>query len=447
VENKTDKQVVIFEEIFPIHRWIIKWYLFQKKEIYFLRKNISCFDLAWLNDHIQEKRVKNLKTDFNLNEIEGTYYDRAFNNIDIFSHILKESKILPEIKKLYGTENIELAFKKALNEKLARFYYLNHILNKYQNMFCGKKILFVPSNGVELHRTDGCEVRDYSKFYKLAVQLGADKLDTNEIKFPLWKIGGAHIDAFVKKGDIFIKMICFLFWLCMRQCVSIFKGCPPENTFKYAIMIVSPIRQFANNVQKVDFLIDDVLIKKNESVLISCDKNENLKPENKKYLADNDLNHICDLNAYISWKAIKNAVPSCLYLFSRLKEEGFVLEVGLKVIYYHLRWSSFADRCKVDNLITHADFNIQAIARNIILEKFGCQSYYYLVSFNGNSAIKHRHNIYGFLNYDFLISWCDKAHEYFQECGCQFKHYVNVVDVKGKETVRSLKAIISEELP
>lgn len=432
VENKTDK-IIVFEEIFPIHKWIIEWYLFKKKEIYFIRLNISCCHSAWVKEHIEERRIKNIKSDFDLNEIEGTYYDMAFDNITIFSHLLKESKILPEIKKLYGAEDIELAFRKALNEKLARFYYLNYILSRLQDKYCVEEICFVPSNGVELHRTDGCEARDYFKFYKLAVRLGAEKFNTIKIKFPLWKIIGAHIKVFVKKVDIFIKIFGFLFWLCMRRCARAFKAYPLKETYKYAVMIVSPKRQFLNNIQKVDFLVDDVLIKRDEVVFISCDKNEDLKKEHKKYLTDNNLNHIGDLNAFISWKSIENAVPSCLFLLFQLREEGFVLEGSLKIIYYYVRWSSFADRYRIDHLITHADFNTQTIARNIILEKHGCRSHYYLdsVSFGyiflkDDVNVKYRHNLFGFLYYDSLISWCDKAQDYFEQSGCKFKHYINL---------------------
>jgi polysaccharide biosynthesis PFTS motif protein len=126
-------------------------------------------------------------------------------------------------------------------------------------------------------------------------------------------------------------------------------------------------------------------------------------------------------------------VPPCLFLLFQLREEGFVLEGSLKIIYYYVRWSSFAARCRIDHLITHADFNTQTIARNIILEKHGCRSHYYLdsvslgyISFKDDVNVKHRHNLFGFLYYDSLVSWCDKAHDYFEQSGCKFKHYVNL---------------------
>ena len=195
-------------------------------------------------------------------------------------------------------------------------------------------------------------------------------------------------------------------------------------------MIISPLRQFSNDIQKVDFLIDGVLIKKDESLFISY---RPLNKTNKKYMKDNRLDYLDDVNKVIHWKSILSVFPIYLKLLISPGEEDFVLDTGLKLIYCYLGWTGFVNRAKIDKLVTHADFSLQSIARNIILEKHGCKSYYYMdaanfgyVSSKNDSNVKYRHNFFGFLYYDFFISWCDKASKYFEDSYCRFKDYINL---------------------
>ena len=409
---------------------LIRWYLFKGKKVYFFRLNKLCGNKSWVNNYIDRGNIKRLKFDQSLDTFDGVYYDSAFDNINIFSRILRKNKSIEKVERLYDDKHIKLAFKKVLNEKLARFYYLNYILSKIQDKYPNRKITFIPSNGIEIYRTDGCEIYDYFKFYKWAEILGAGRLDTSKIKFPIWATAGSYINVFRRKASTFIKIFGFLFWVTINKIINISKRAILNNNYKYAFMIISPPRQFSNSIQKVDFLIDNILIKRDESLFISY------KPLNKrfkKYLKDGRLDYLDDVDKVIHWKNILSILPVYFKLLFSFREEDFILDVSLKLIYCYLRWASFINKTKIDKLVTYADFSLQSIARNIILEKHGCKSYYYMdcagfgyVSSKNDSNVKHRHNCYGFLYYDFFISWCDKASRYFEECHCRFKNYINL---------------------
>jgi len=421
--------MVIFEEIYPIHKWLIRWYLFKEKKIYYLRLNIKCRTLLWLKKYINRKDINKINFDFRLNTFDGVYYDLAFDNVDKFFNSIRESILINKIKKLYRNENIELAFKKNLNEKLARFYYLNYIFNELQKKFHNEKIIFIPSNGIELYRTDGCEVYDYLKFYRLTKKVKADLFETENIIFPIWLKIISYIKVSVIRLLIILKLFGLLLILMMKK-IKFFKKINLKDNYKYAIMIISPLRQFGNRVQKVDFLIDDNLIKKEDVLFLSY---KHLSNNRKKYFEDNGLEYIDDLDNFVSFKYLINIFPLYFLLLSSYKEIVFILDTSLKLIYYYLRWKGFIRKVKIDNLITHCDFGIQSIARNIILEEIKCKTYYYMDSANfgcflskENLSNKYRHNNFGFLYYDYFISWNEKVSDYFKESYCNFKNYINL---------------------
>jgi polysaccharide biosynthesis PFTS motif protein len=195
-------------------------------------------------------------------------------------------------------------------------------------------------------------------------------------------------------------------------------------------MIISPLRQFANEIQKVDFLVDDYLINKNETIFISYRR---LSKNNKKYLEKNQLNYLYNLTKFISFQDINRVLPFCLSLLFSCDQKIFILDTALRLIYYYLKWMGFTKNIKIDNLITHCDFGIQSIARNIILKQSGCKTYYYMDTANfgcffakKDSHIKYRHNNFGFLYYDYFVSWNDEVSRYFRDSQCRFKNYINL---------------------
>jgi len=135
------EQMIVFAEILPIYKWLIGYYLFRKKEIYFIRLNRAAKAKRWVRDIIDKGRLKKIDSDFGLYSIDGSYDDLAFDNINIFSGAYKDDKVLKEIIKLYYNNNdFILALKKRLNQRLARFYYLNHLMHQIQSGHPGKEI-------------------------------------------------------------------------------------------------------------------------------------------------------------------------------------------------------------------------------------------------------------------------------------------------------------------
>ncbi len=431
--RKKQNKVVIFEEIKNTNYWIIFVYRILGYEIYFLRSNRLITNRKWFKKCLQKKFIERIEIGLQNIPFSGFYSDKAYDNVElVYRHISDNSLIIKKVISLFRNKNIELGYKKNINQGLSRFYYINHILNILSKDFSFQKITFIPSNGIEVYRTDNCEIYDYFKFYKWAKAINANLFNTNNIKFPIWTVVFSYISAGKRKLKICLQLLGFFFWVCLIRIRDFVKySDSSESNYKYAIMVINPLRQLANKIQKVDFLVDNEIIKKKDVIFLSCKK---LNKKSRNYMESNKLNYLDDVDKFISWEEIRNILPAYfLLLTSFLKEDSLVLGTGLKVIYFYLRWKSFAKNIRIKNLVTHCDMGIQSIARNIIFEQYNCKTYHYMDSTNfgcffikkGNSY-KYRNNFFSFLYYDYFIAWNDMVSGLFKASQCNIRNYLNL---------------------
>jgi len=426
--------MIIFEEISPIHRLIVKWYVLIKQEVYFIRLNRASKDKRWINNFLSKGCIKKMNLNTTLHTFDGLDYDRAFDNIGDFYQSVKENGIIRGCIKLYRDDNMALAFKKSLSEDLARFYYLNQVLSQIQNEYSDRNIMFVPAHGIGIfYITNNCEIYDYSKLYKWARHNKRDCFDTRRVKFPIWAVTLSYISAGKRKLKVFLQFLGFSLWTLLKLIKRCFAkhSLHPKSYYEHAIMVISQPRQFANEIQKVDFLIDNETIKKKDTIFLSCIK---LKKENKNYMKNNELNYLDDIDKFISRKEVAKILPIYfLLLVSFFKENSLILSTGLKAIYFYLRWESLTKNIGIKRLISHSDFGSQSIARNILLEQKGCKTYYYIDAANfdcffakENWGLKYRYSGYGFIYYNYFISWNAIITKYFKNLQCSIKNYVNL---------------------
>lgn len=423
-------KIAVFEEIKPIHKWIVKIYISKGIRIYFFRLNKRCSDKPWIEQYSSKGSIEEIKVNNELNNFEGMYYDCAFDNVDLFYNAFKENYMIKRISELYNDRNIERVFKKALNEKLSRFYYLNYTFSMLIDMHTGAQIIFIPSNGIEGYRTDGKEVMEYFRFRELAKKVKAKIFKDEKVLFPTWIRIISYVSYLFEKFFILFQLVIFLPAIGIKKIIENCEKRKFTKSYKYAVMIISPLRQFANRIQKVDFLIDDITIKKNETIFISYGK---LKTEYRKYMEDNELDYIDRIDCLISWADMIKILSKFHVMLRAFYSEGFIVSAGFKLFYFYLRWKGFSGKIKAKNLISYSDFNIQSIARNVVFKKENIKTFYYLdsanfayVSSKKGTGAKRRHNCFGFLYYDFFISWCEKNSEYFRNSHCNFKKYVNL---------------------
>ncbi|MDD5356023.1 MAG: polysaccharide biosynthesis PFTS motif protein, partial [Candidatus Omnitrophica bacterium] len=428
-----NKEIIIFEEILPGHHCIIRYYLAKGIKVYFLRANQLCFSKRWFNNLLQIKALEHRPRNFSENFFDGFYEDISYENIDKFFKAAGSDRTINKIKQLYGRDDIDLAFRRVLNRQLPRFYYLNYVLNYFHKRYPDRKVRFVPSNGItpDVYRTDGCEIADYFRYRKIAQRANASLFPAGNVSFPVWAIFNSYFRAGKRAIKAYLKSSGFLFFIFAKkiQAMLTSRGTLKRH-YKYAVMIMFPQRQFANRIQKVDFLIDDALIKKDEVLFMSSMK---IPAPYRGYLADNRLDYLDNLEQFISWGGILKMLPVYLSIVFSIRTEPVVLETAMHLLYYYLRWEGVAKNIKIGKVISYCDFGVHPIARNIILNKYGSESYFYMDSINStyffskqNSGHKYKHPLWGFLHYDYFIAWNDDIASYFRESKCTFKHYLNL---------------------
>ncbi len=421
--------VIVFEEISPLYRWLIRWHWSRGREVRFLRMHPSVKKSKWILGNIASGRLKKVDFTYDKNTFSGMYYDMAFDNIDYFAGGSSES-VIKRSAKLYENSNIELVYKKDLHKELSRFYFLNYFMHELSKIYGEKRIYFSPSNGIDVYRTDGCEVYDYFRFEKRAKEKGASLFDAGEVRFPFLSKALSYNKAILRQALTRIKISALLLWASGRAMFNGLAKTRAGGEYKYAIMISSPIRQFGNHIQKIDFLIDEDLIKKKDAVFVA---NNRLNKRHKEYLENNSLNYIDDVDRFVSWGEVKKVFPFCLSLLFRFKTTQEVMTSALKAAYFYVRWKAFTREVKIKRFITHADFGVQSIARNIVLSGSGTRTFYYMDSANfgcfftpaGSETVQYRHNLFGFLFYDYFVGWNDKVIEYFKNCKCRIKEHIN----------------------
>ena len=146
-------KIIVFEEIYNLHKWIIKYYSLKGYKIYFLRISIFSKNSDWVKVFLEKGIIEKLNLDY---FIKGSFdtclYENAFDNIETFYKGYSKD-LANSMVDVSGTEDVELCFKNKLNRDLARFYYLNDVISKIKDKLHSGDIYFVPYNRVGREKT------------------------------------------------------------------------------------------------------------------------------------------------------------------------------------------------------------------------------------------------------------------------------------------------------
>lgn len=453
MQNKT----IVFEEISLPLLLCLRLYLLAGYRIYYMRLSEKVRGNRWLKSAIQDRLIEQIEINLKSSGSGGMYTDAALDNIETIYRAFSQDKLIKKAVNLYEDDKIELAFKKSVNERAAKFYYINEILSQLNDKLREDKIYFIPSNGTIRFRTAGDEIYFYFKFRKIVTKIGANYKNDEKIYFPKWAIFICRLKWCKICFIIYLKVICITLWFICRFILSLFYTSSVDvKRYKYAVMIVNPERQFANEIQKVDFLIDDKYITKNDMIFIS---NKNLADSHKIYLQGHNLSFIDRLNGKLTSSSIKRALIHSFFLFIYRGQLSSLVDTYMKLLVIFVRWRSFVTYYKVDNLISHSDFGIQSIGRNVILKKDNPQmkTWYYMHSIgydlfyeSASNRINNRYYGLSFIYYDNFVLWSDLVTQYLKDHhqliekyivhGCLWSEHVNELS-SGQKCTRILKEI------
>lgn len=430
-------KVIVFEEISNSTRFFIKWYLTRGFDVFYIRINTFCEETRWIKSYINNRLIHELNDHNLLTAPVGYHVDLAYDNIEkIFEAFNKDTKIVKLMLKLYKDNAILNVFKKILLNHLYRFYYINFVFHKLDYLFPTKKIHFVPTLNKEGYRTSILSGYEYHYFQGLAFKMGAHYYEVKNVTFPLWFNLVSWFNYFFTYIRTQITIIGFI---CYAVVISIYnllkQGGLEKKHFRFGTMIISPQHQFANKIQKVDFLIDENCIRKDDVLFISWRK---LAKSQRRYFRENKLNFVDDLLNKLSFKICLKIIP---YLFSALYysfiswRRLFILESAQVELVCYAMWSSFINKYHLDNLISYCDFGPQSVCRNIILSQSGTKTWlysdstawgnFYIPKENKIGAFLYSH-LLGFIFYDYFVTWSEELIRHFKLHFQNVRGYINV---------------------
>jgi glycosyltransferase involved in cell wall biosynthesis len=390
---------------FPV--WVIEPFpaYHHKKGIRFFPPHLP----PYVEETIKSGKILVLKAEeINAKEIYSLSADKAVN--------VTES-VFPEYRKKY--ENIfgyvsstlkspaaENVFRINLCNRIAEFYSMNILLHRIEKRLAPGPILVYPD----------INVYSYLFIKKLFLESNQEFYEHPNIQFPIQ----AYVTSFwedlkqnlISTAKVLAQTLASRFLGRHKSSVK-----EKKRNFSYGMTIVSP-RQLRDNERGPGFIIDNKEILASEVVYfplipLTRDQEETLaKMPGEVYHLPKGM----FFSHYDQWKRI---------LFLSLKEKfmrnGEELLLASNTLLNYFLWQKTMEDLSIRHFITHVDFGIGHVGRNIALNQAGVQTWYFTDSANlgvnlekGEKCVT-RHPFWSYLYYNHLVTWDAGIAEYYKE--------------------------------
>lgn len=433
VKNKKNASfdVIVFEAISEKDKNLVKKYIREKKDIYivepFIAFHKSVKSKSWkihhgfsdelplfINNYINKKEIKLIKNEsFDAKNIYNIAGEKAVNNIERLYPFYKKknSRVISNLLRITQMEALDYAFRKIICENLAEFYSLEILLERIMQLFKDKKILLYTNY----------DINNFTQNNSIINSKNIGKYDSVQL---VSRLSYFHLIEKCKKNIFALLIIIAKIFCAFISCLN---GANKEKKIKckYAITILSTIRQLVNNSRGPNFLIDNVTVKKEDVIYISLimlNKAQKQKADEHGSRVLHSINKLKYNGFVILW--IKYFLQSLIVI---VKKENYLLFESTNILLYYLRWKKILSRYDINHFITHCDFSYTSIARNVALNQSGVKTWYFIDSVNsgcvwlGESGVGVKHPFWTYLNYNNLVTW--DAHN-----GNYYKSHPTLID-------------------
>ena len=309
----------------------------------------------------------------------------------------------------------ENVFKKNLCDRLAEFYSVNIMLHRIEELLGPNTSLFYSDTNV----------RSYLYLKALLLRSGQICFEHPNIRFP----SRLHVTAFFEN---FKEYIISVSRLSAQTIASGLLGSfqkinkKEKRRYSYGITILSAIRQLEGDQRGPDFIIDNNKIRAEDVVYFPL---ADLTSAQEKRLAEipGEIYYPpktgrC-FSHFTEWKKLLGIASKKYFL--RNSEE---INTASRAFINYFRWLKVLKDVKLRNFISHCDFGVSSIARNLALNQAGIKTWYYTDSSNSGYNFKGvnggngvRHPFWTYLYYDHFVTWSELLVQYFKEHPGSFK--------------------------
>jgi len=373
--------------------------------------------------------------------------DRAVESVEAVFPTFREqhAELIDYVSKVLRSHEAEYAFKIHLCEKLAEYYSVNLLFHRIEEALTFDTIEMYPDINMGLYgylqsilRRCGLEGHTHARLH---VPVAVHEMDSKEIN----------------RRDFLT-----VFRLAAQTLASGALAWYPRKTAKpprecpYGISIVSPDRQSRDNRRGPGFLVDGKKIVSDDVAYISTVRLS--RGQHKKLSALLGRVHRPPqigrfFSNFADWKEL-------LLLAARnyvRRDVLSLIDVSCATLFRYFSWMHLLSRLKLRHFITHSDFGIHHIGRNIALARNGVQTWYYTDSMNlgvnmqeDYDGCRMRHPYWCFLRYDHFVTWNQFIADYFKAHPGSFRE-THVVGCLWSEHIRpdrqAANPVIAPPLP
>ena len=407
---------------YPI--WVIEpFYAYHyNKEIRFFPPHLPAF----AQELIRAGKVSVLKADeINAKEIYPLAADRAVNIVEsVYPEYRKRyDKIFSYVSETLKSPIAENVFRINLCNRLAEFYSVNILLHRIEKSLNPGPILVYPDTNVY----------SYLFIKRLLIENNQEFFEHPNIRFPVQ----TYVASFFKN----LKQNLISIARVSAQTLAsglLGRHHPSSNKkiFSYGITIMGP-RQLMENKRGPDFIINNKDIFADEVVYFPI---SNLTKDQQEILAKlpGEVHHLPKAGRFFSnypqWKKL-----IYLGMKQRFLRNGEELISASIALFNYFRWQNVMESVNIRHFVTHGDFGIGHLGRNLALSQADVQTWYFTDSMNFGCNFKNgengmRHPFWAYLHYDHFVTWDDFLALYFKSHPASFKQ-VHIVGCLWSEHI------------
>jgi polysaccharide biosynthesis PFTS motif protein len=422
-------KIVIFESPGNIHRLIILNYIKRGHRVhviepfcgYHYRNKIRFYPPplpSYVLDLIDQGKLKLIYA----REVysRNIVLSAAEKAVEVVEHIYTAYKkdnqqMVNFLSNTIRSHDAEKIFKKNLCDRLGDFYSLNILSNRLIKALGNESITFYPNINIQF----------YSYYKNLIMNSNQHIYNDENIHFPhLLRITDRIFQIIKNLGTvtkIFAQTVGALAGFSHQ-----FPSSDDRKKYRFAISIIAPRRQFGNNQRGPDFLIDENKIRSEEVVYIPLvELNTGQRRELTKLKSE--VFYLPKIGRFFS-----NAREWIQFFFlsirNLLHNYDCIIEITATVLFNTFLWNDVLKYLSFDHFVTHADFSLTNVARNIVFNKQGIKTWYFTdaTNFGHNFRISddcwNRHPFWTYLHYDNYITWHDDLAKFFSMHPQSFKN-------------------------
>jgi hypothetical protein len=337
--------------------------------------------------------------------------DMAVESVESAYPIFRKAHkdLIEYVSSVLRTGESEYVFKIHLCEKLAEYYSVNLMFHRIEEALLFDQIEIYPDLNME----------SYGYLQKLLRRCNREG----------YSHGRIHVSDLVYKMDrkeVQRRDLLTVIRLAAQTLASgvsewvLRKPTQTPKEYRYGVSIISPDRQSRENQRGPGFIVDDNKIAATDVAYISTvrlnrGQQEKLTSLLGRIYGPPQIGRF--FSNFKDWIGLFRLARK-KYLY---RDSLSLIDVSCAALFRYFSWLSLLSHLKFKHFITHSDFGIHHVGRNIALSQNGVQTWYYTDSMNLGANMQEnadgcrmRHPYWCYLRYDHFVTWNQFIADYFR---------------------------------